>query len=328
MTPRRIRACLCATAWCAIAGAVAARAAGPDVRVRASLDRTAIWVADRVTYTIELTCANGVDVVADDLSRDKLKVDGLEVIASETDRQSGPGGTTIYQVRYQLTTYRTDGSMLTIAPFTVRYARTRAGQRLEDAPPAGDVQVPGATIALRSVLPDDAEPSGIRSDRPPHARPVGFAELQSIGLGLILVSAVPALLAIAGLVRAGRRPRVRRSTRVVRHEERATLDAARALDPGTIEGRREVFTHLDTLVRRHLRDVWGVPGASLTPQEVPAALAATAGNASAELIASVLVACELARYAPPDAIPSAAACRQVVDQVDQLIAETGRRRSR
>src|SRR5439155_15737785 len=32
-----------------------------DVTVRTWLDRTAIWVADRVTYTIEITCKRGVD---------------------------------------------------------------------------------------------------------------------------------------------------------------------------------------------------------------------------------------------------------------------------
>lgn len=320
---RRIWVWGCVAIWSiAGAGAAVAQALPADVTVRTSLDRTAMWVADRVTYTVEITCKRGVDVLADDLSRDKLKTEGLEVIGGDTDRRSAPDGATIYQFHYVLTTYRTDVPTLKVAPLRVRYAVTRAGQRVEDAAPAGEVQVPGATIALRSVLPDDQDLSGIRSEKPPHARPMWFAELQPIGIGLIIVSIVPALLAIAALVRRTRRPSVRRSARAVRHETRASLEAVRTMDVDTAEGRREVFTHLDALVREHLRDVCGVAGASLTPHEVPFALATTGTRVPAELVASVLATCELARYAPPHAIPSVDACRQAVDQAEQVISSS------
>jgi hypothetical protein len=296
------------------------RAAEPaDVTVRTSLDRTAMWVADRVTYTVEIVCKRGVDVLADDLSRDKLKTEGLEVIDGETARRSGSDNTTIYQFRYVLTTYRTDVPTLTIAPLTVRYAVIRAGQRLEDAAPAGEAKVPGATIAFRSVLPDDQDPSGIRSEKPPHARPTWFAALQPIGIALIIVSAVPALLAIAGIVRRASRPRLRRSARTARHQERTSLEAAGQMDVDTVDRRREVFTLLEALLRDHLHEVCGVPGASLTPGEVSLALATTTTKVPAELVASVLSTCALARYAPPDAMPSADACRQAVEQVQEIV---------
>jgi hypothetical protein len=314
----------CVRVFVAIAAAAAGRgvvrAAEPaDVTVRTSLDRTAIWVADRVTYTVEVTCKRGVDVLGDDLSRDKLKTEGLEVIGGGTARRSGADNTTVYQFHYVLTTYRTDVPTLTIAPLRVRYAVTRAGQRLEDAAPAGEVQVPGAAIAFRSVLPDDQDLSGIRSEKPPHARPMWFAALQPIGIGLIILSVVPALLAIAALVRRTRRPRVRRSARAARHQERASLEAVRQREVDTVEGRREVFSELDALVREHLREVCGLPGASLTPHEVPFALATKPTRVPAELVASVLATCELARYAPPGLMPSAEACRDTVDKVEHIV---------
>ena len=317
---RRIWLCRHLVIWSlAVAGAAAAQPTQGDVTVRTSLDRTAMWVADRVTYTVEIACKRGVDLLADDLSRDKLKTEGLEVIGGETARRSAPDDTTIYQFHYVLTTYRIDVPTLSIAPLTVRYAVKRAGQRLEDAAPAGEVQVPGATIALRSVLPDDRDLSGIRSDRPAHARPMRFAALQPIGIGLIIVSIVPALLAIAALVRRTRRPRVRRSARVVRHRERASLEEVRRMDVDTVEGRREVFTALDALVREHLREVCRIPGASLTPHEVPFALATINTNVPAELVASVLATCEVARYAPPHVMPSAEACRGTVEKVEEIV---------
>jgi hypothetical protein len=93
----------------------------------------------------------------------------------------------------------------------------------------------------------------------------------------------------------------------------------RTMDVDTIEGRRDVFTQLNALVREYLREVCGVPGASLTPQEVPLALA-TSSKVPAELVASVLAQCELARYAPTHGIPSAEVCRQAIDQVEQVIS--------
>jgi hypothetical protein len=299
--------------------AVAAQTPRPDVTVRTSLDQTAIWVADRVTYTIELTCKHGVDVLADDLSRDKLKTEGLEVIDSSTDRRSAADGAMVYQFHYVLTTYRIDVPALTIAPLRARYAVRRAGQRLEDAVPAGDVQVPGAAIAFRSVLPDDQDPAGIRSDKPPHTRPMRFALLQPIGIGLVIVAIVPGLLAIAAVVRGIRRPRLRRSARAVRHEERASLEAVRQMNVDSVEGRREVFTHLDVLVRTHLREVCGVAGASLTPHEVPPALAAAGTEVRGDLVASILEACERARYAPANAMPSADACRDAITGAEAII---------
>jgi len=51
-----------------------ARRVRPNRRtVRSSLDRTAIWVADRVIYTNELTCKTRRRRPRRDLSRDKLR---------------------------------------------------------------------------------------------------------------------------------------------------------------------------------------------------------------------------------------------------------------
>ena len=298
----------------------AAQTPQPDVTAHASVDRPAVFVGDRVTYTIELTCRRGVDIVADDLSRDKLTLDGLDVVDSRIDRRTVERDqSTIYRVDYVLTTYRIDQPTLKIKPFGVRFALRRAGQRLEDASPAGEVQVPGATIAFRSLLPDEEEPSTVRSDVPPHARRARFAALGPIGVGLIIVSAIPALLAVAAVARRARTPRIRRSARAVRHAERLSLETVRQLEVDTVEGRRAALTQLDALVREHLHDVCGVPGASLTPAEVPAALADGRAKPSAELVASVLATCELARYAPPHAMPSADACRHAIDRADAIV---------
>ena len=309
--------------WCAVvfgSSLAAAQPPQPDVTARASVDRPAVFVGDRVTYTIELTCKRGVEVLADDLSRDKLKVDGLDVVEAATDRRSTADGSTLYRFDYVLTTYRIDQPTLKIAPMTARYAVRRAGQRLEDASPAGEVHIPGATIAFRSLLPDEEEPSAIRSDAPPHVRRPLVAALGLIGLGLIVVSAVPALLAMAAVARRARKPRVRRSARAVRHAEQLSLETLRTMAVDTVEGRRAALSQLEALLREHLSEVCGVAGASVTPVDVPAALADNRSPLSADVVASVLATCELARYAPAHALPSANACREAIAQVEEMIA--------
>src|SRR5262245_25960823 len=58
----------------------------PPVEVRTSLNRTAVWVGDLVSYSIELRCAPQVDIVTEDLASERLKVDGLEIRDVVIDR--------------------------------------------------------------------------------------------------------------------------------------------------------------------------------------------------------------------------------------------------
>jgi hypothetical protein len=308
--------------------APAAAAANADVSVRTSVDRPAIWVADRVTYTIEITCAKGFDILADDLSRDKLKLSGLDIVGSDVARET-EGDRTRYAFRFVLTTYRVDVSTLTIAPFTARYFVRRPGMRPEEATPAGTIQIPGTAIARRSLLPDDQATYDIRDAKPADARPAAFAMLMPVGIGLLLLSAAPVVLLAIGL---GRRLYARRaaaagsapSARQARHAVRERLEAVRLTDASSAEARRDGFAELDALVRAHVRDVSGVPAPSLTAPEIEreltAALASRRSRLSIDLVRGVLATCEIARYGPPDRLPPADAWRDTLADAEQLLA--------
>jgi hypothetical protein len=297
----------------------AAAADATDVEVRTSLDRTAVWVADRVTYAVTLVCRKGVDVLADDLSKDKLHLEGLEIVASDSERSTDRGDKTTYTFRYVVTTYRVDVPELKIAPLTVRYYVKRPGQRLEDAAPAGEVTVPPALIAFRSALPDEQETYGVRDRRGPRPRRMRYALLQPIGVGLVLIAIVPAALVVIAAVRRDRPRRTKRSAREAQHEERASLEAVRALDISTPDGRRDAYARLNALVRDHVQEAAGVGARGLTPLEVEAALSSRGRGEPIELVTTVLSACDQARYAPPDALPSADACRQTIEQSEQVL---------
>jgi hypothetical protein len=250
--------------------------------------------------------------------QDKLKLEGLEVVSSDTSRVEHPDGGVTRRFDYVLTSYKVDAPVLRVAPMSVRYFATRPGQRLEDAAPAGEVQVPGAVIAFRSVLPETEE-LALRDGRAPLERPVAFTMAQPVGLGLILIAIVPVAIWGAALAGRARQKKATRSRRQARREERASLEAARALDVSDPEGRREAYTQIDAIVRDHLLDVAGVAGRSLTPAEVRAALAGRAARVPAESVAALLAECETARYGPPSALPSADACRDALAQAERVV---------
>ena len=117
-----------------------ASAASPEgLTVTARVDRPAIWVADRLTYTVEIVCPRGVDILVDDLARDKLPLTGLDVV----ERRHAPSRRGRRDpLRVRLRPHDAIASTSTtpaIGPFPVRYYLARAGQRPEEAAPAGSV---------------------------------------------------------------------------------------------------------------------------------------------------------------------------------------------
>ncbi|HEX6972789.1 MAG TPA: hypothetical protein VF147_00225 [Vicinamibacterales bacterium] len=320
MTRRSFVACVAAlvASSASVFAQTPARVGVPVVRV--SVDRTAVWVGDRVTYTMEFVCPKGTDVLEDDLAKDKIKLEGLDIVSTDTTRTEGTDLSVTRQFRYVLTTYNVTTPTLRVAPMTVRYYATRPGQRLQESAPAGEVAVPGTVIAFRSTLPEAQETMALRDDRPAVARPAIYSLAQPVGIGLVVVSIVP--VAIAGLAFvARRRKRVRgQSVRKARRDERASLEAVKAIDVRTPEGRREVYSQIDGLVRDHLAHVAPVTGRALTPQEVEPALAGRKTRVSAEDIGALLAECERARYAPPAALPSEDQCRDALARAEQFLS--------
>ena len=90
------------------------RSANRDVQVRTSLSRTAIWVGDPVEFVVELTCGPKLDVLTDDLTKEKLKLEGLDVVADSNEREDTPDGGVRRRFRYQLTTYDTEAPPLVL----------------------------------------------------------------------------------------------------------------------------------------------------------------------------------------------------------------------
>lgn len=325
---RRVLACLVFSLLMS-----AAANAADQVQARSSVDRTAIWVADRVTYTIDVVCAKGVDILLDDLAKEKLRVNGLDIIGSDSTATTDANDRTTHRLRYIMTTYRVDVPALSIEPISVRYYARRPGQRLQDMAPAGEITIPGAAVAFRSTLPDKPDTYALRDVRQAQARHPFFVRAGSIGLALVVISLAPALFVIGAAVqRRVKRAPGRRSARQSRKDHRDALERLRTMDVGTEEERRLAYDAISTAVREHVAGAAaGVPASSLTAAELDAALDAHDSHRSLrpgrhkvprETVASLLAACDAARYGPAAALPSAQECRDALATAEQVL--TGR----
>lgn len=301
----------------------AAQTQAPPVQVSSSVDRTAIWVADRVTYAIDLVCAPGVDVLLDDLAKEKLHLNGLEVVSNDESSTTDASGETRHRLRYVLTTYRVDVPALSIEPLSIRFYQRKPGQRLQDLAPAGDVRIPGAAISFRSTLPDAQQSYEIRDTKTPERRPWYFADARQFGLAAVIVSLVPAALILAGFVRnRTRATAAQRSKRRAKADHRAALERLKLLDVATEEDRRRAYDEISTAVREHVASHSHVQATALTSSELETALASGGGRIPRETVTSLLAGCDQARYAPASALPSAQSCRDAVETAEQIL--TGR----
>jgi hypothetical protein len=301
------------------ASGVQAQPAKPTVTAR--VDRPAIWIADRVMYTVEIACPRGLDILVEDLGRDRLKLTGLDIVSSNTTRHQD-GDLARYVADYVLTTYRVDVPAPSIGSFAVRYYATRPGQRPEEAAPEGSILVPEVAVAFRSLLPDDQPVYEARQPPGVPARWIGYRVLEPVGIGLILAAVAPVGLLMIKLVRGARARRLRAgppSARRARQTARVELDAIRATDPADPDARRAAFARLDSLVRRHVAETCGAETQGLTPGEIAAAIGACAERIPLELVMSILSACELARYAPRDLQPSAEVWHETLGEAEQLL---------
>ena len=311
-----------ARAWllAAAVGLGQAGAPSPAPSAAASVDRPAMWVGDRITYTVILTCPRGVDILVDDLGRDKLKLTGLDVVDADSSRHEDLAQTQ-YVFRYILTSYRIDVPTPSVAAFPVRYYFARTGQAPDRTAPAGSVTVPAVSVVWRSLLPDD-QPAEVRDRRAFPTRWLPYRLMGPVSLGLVIAAMVPALfmaLTAAGRLRARRRSQSRPSARQAHQAARVSLAEMRTLEPASPEAVREAFARLDGAIRQRVLDVCGVPAASLTPEEIAVALASCASRLPTQLVIDLLEMCERARYAEPSRAPSIDNWRTAVATAEPLL---------
>ena len=290
--------------------------------IRSSVDRTAAWVGDPVTYTIEVVCSPGYDINEDDLARDRLPLEGLEVRAADTARQARDDGTVRHLARFQLASYTPERERLRIGPMSIPYYRRQADGRTVDRLPVGSVEVRAEDIALRSTLPNPGE-TVIRTPTSPQLLPRFVRLLYPFGIALAVLPVVTIVGALAARARRWSSVEAGGPEPQGPTDYRLALDEIRqAHDQGDSEAVRQAFTRLDRLLREFLAD-GGMEAKSLTPDELESR-AGAAGNMTPQRgVAGVLRECERARYAGPNQPPSRDRLERALDDAATVVVSAG-----
>lgn len=297
-------------------GAARARAANKDVQISASSSRTAVWIGEPLELVIEATCAPNIDVLDADLEQDKLKLEGLEVLAASSERTPTEGGGTLRRFRYQLAAYQVGAPTLTIGPQTIRYYVRRPGEPPEHATPQGELLVPVIAIARRSTLPDDVPGLNLRDEGAMAGVPRWLQNAWPLGIGLVVLAAAPLVMWIVAAARSGRARVKRPSARAVRSRGRTALDELKALDATSETARLDAYTRLDHALRQHVAEARSIPAHALSASEIATKLGDTP---SAAVTGELLAECERARYAPLDRLPPAERFRAAVERAEAVL---------
>ncbi len=281
----------------AAAGVFAAQA---PVQVHTALSRTAVWIGDHVTYTIEFECDGNFDVVDDDVSSQRVRVDGGEIVGfdSRTDERDGKR---LRRIQYTIATYSVTAAAVSIPALPVRYYARQTGGDTSRLAPAGTITVPAAVVGIRSSLPAPGASFAPRIPGTLERAPAFFHYVQPIGLIVMALVAIRVLLARADLVQYVNVARSRWQARQRRRAHSVSLDDLRTLDPGSDPEVAAAYGRLDEVVRAHLEHSTGVPARALTTEELRVALESTAPALPHADIESLLARCEDARYSavPP-----------------------------
>jgi hypothetical protein len=272
-----------------------------------------------VTFTVEIVCAPGYDIIEDDLSRDRLPLEGLEMRAAHTSRQARDDGTVLHRARFQLASYTVDREQLRVGPLSIRYSRRQGDARGANQLPVGSVEVPAENIALRSTLPDSTGAGVIRIPTSPAHLPRVIHLLYPIGLVLMALPLVAGAVALT--VAARRRPVVQADDQAAQRptDYRAALNEIRQLrDDADAAAIRLAFGRLDHLVREILGGM-SIDARTLTPDEIDAQAGPAGDLTPQRTAAGVLRECERARFAGPKQPPSRDRLAQALDHAEAVV---------
>jgi hypothetical protein len=279
---------------------VAQTPAAAPLQVHTALSRTAMWIGDRATYSIDIELSGNFDIVEDDLAAARLRVDGGEIVGFEsvTDERHGRRHR---RITYTIVTYSVDATEVRIAAVPVRYYARQTGVDSTRLAPAGSVTVAAAVIGIRSSLPATGVLPAPRVPAAVQPSPVYLRYAQWIGLGLIALVILPVTIASVDLRRHAAAARARWQDRRQRRAHVLSLDGLKIVRPSSAADLVDAYAQLDTVVRDYLQLTTGTPAKALTPQELRVALERTAPAMPHADIESFLVRCEDARYArvPP-----------------------------
>lgn len=275
-----------------------------EVQARYWIDRTALFAGDRVNYYLQIHCAEGVDLLAEDLDATVLELTGLELVDSEQHVITSDG-TRTWHVRYTLTTYDLNATAMQIGAQTIRYYAGGGGASGTRSP-SGEIVIPAAQLSLRSTLATEPMQSRLRDTVALEIMQAGGGWIATTGWLLLLFSAAPVGVWTTTLLRE--RAAEKQRLQAVRSqvvEEQGTLDRLSGLLSAAAADRRQGYEELNHLLREIIAGQTGINCNALTAHQIGQRLAAHGMGIPTEQLTAVLEESERARYGRPAQVPAA-----------------------
>lgn len=268
----------------------------PKPVVTTRLDKTAVWVGDKLEYGIQVIHERDVEFILESLKKENLNLGPFVVRAVDVEKRDWAQNQRLLEIRLVLSTFESGKSELTIPPFNLFYFRRRPGIEVKETT-AESVRVPSARVGLRSTL--QSGPLKLRDYKPvagiEPARALTAAAAGS--LGILFVGLRGGRWAWSVLRRE--RPRRRRPTARDRlkfaHEGMARM---RTLPGDSAEDILRFYAEASQFLRGYLSRWLEIEAQALTPEEIEAALRqANVKGALAQRIKAVLESCDAVRFA-------------------------------
>ena len=285
----------------------------PDIRVRSALSQSAAWIGDSLDFIVEIDTAPGVEIVAEDLMPEKLVVEGLELGATTSTTTPRADGWRTLRHTYRVVPWDTTPPKK-ISDLTVRFRRPVTAATADGTAPAADVKVPGATLDVRSTLPDDGSANGARDRRASLPAPGWLEWIRPMGLGFIALGIAPVVLWLGTRIRRPRVSKPRPSTRSLHALSKSLFDELQITDTSTADGRRRAYDRIDADVRAYVTQAEALPATALTPDELRTRLPSSK-RLDIPAVCDILTECEVARYAPADRLPDASTLAATVERL-------------
>ena len=258
-------------------------------------NRTALWVGDRLEYTVRVEHSPGVEFILDHLKKEEMNLQPFELLEVRSSTAQLPRGRRLLEVRLLLTIYDTSHPEATVPSFNLFYF-PRGQARGKEESPAEILTVPPLAVGIRSTLTGPGESIRDYKDALP-VRVAGWMAPLILGLcGLAILAGYVAWLAVVQ-VRSGfwKKKLAERARKKSFGESLEEIREAPAESPQELES---FYQKASEILRGMAAEKLG-NGAGLAPQEMEAELRkAGAGERHAALLGALLDQCDHIRYAP------------------------------
>jgi hypothetical protein len=266
----------------------------PPVTITPQVNRTAIWVGDDLRYTIRAVYDANVEMVLDNFTKERLPLAPFTIRDIDIRHTDWADNKKAVEITLTLTTFETGKPDLTI-PLVPLYYFVRETGVAEKERPVDSVPAAPQPVGLRSALVADSLIP--RTSKPPQSP--GFAvALLPFGLGLVGLFGLGAY----GGWRTWRKMHPDEMTGQLSREAREkiardSLSRLHADVPASGDDPRQWSGAMAAALRGMVGDLFQIPSAAQTPDEIEAALTRSgADTALAAQVRTLLGQCDDLRY--------------------------------